>query len=129
MCANGATCVPTDRFFQWASTIKIQLSVLVLFKMDIISSKFNLFSSWYSKNGSLGVYKIKITHTEVWLNQFWGSNYPLWLWSCDIHVSVKGSKWDWLVGLLCLMPLSLIFQLYHGGQEVKSLIRMCPFRQ
>jgi hypothetical protein len=29
MCANGATCVPTDRFFQWASTIKIQLQLVL----------------------------------------------------------------------------------------------------
>ena len=35
---------------QWASTIKIQLSVLVLYKVDliIISLKINLFSLWYS---------------------------------------------------------------------------------
>jgi hypothetical protein len=36
--------------FQWASTIKIQLSVLVENKADliIISLKINLFSPWYS---------------------------------------------------------------------------------
>jgi hypothetical protein len=36
--------------FQWASTIKIQLSVLVCNKevLIIISLKINLFSSWYS---------------------------------------------------------------------------------
>jgi hypothetical protein len=36
--------------FQWASTIKIQLSVLVSYKVDliIISLKINLFSPWYS---------------------------------------------------------------------------------
>jgi hypothetical protein len=36
--------------FQWASTSKIQLSVLVKNKVDliIISLKINLFSSWYS---------------------------------------------------------------------------------
>jgi hypothetical protein len=35
--------------FQWASTIKIQLSVLVEYKADlIISLKINLFSPWYS---------------------------------------------------------------------------------
>ena len=36
--------------FQWANTIKIQLSVLVLCKADviIISLKINLFSPWYS---------------------------------------------------------------------------------
>ena len=36
--------------FQWASTIKIQLSVLVWYKavLIIISLKINLFSPWYS---------------------------------------------------------------------------------
>ena len=36
--------------FQWTSTIKIQLSVLVLYKADltIISMTINQFSSWYS---------------------------------------------------------------------------------
>ena len=36
--------------FQWASTINIQLIVLVLYKADliIISLKINLFSPWYS---------------------------------------------------------------------------------
>jgi hypothetical protein len=36
--------------FQWASTIKIQLSLLVYYKADLIniSLKINLFSPWYS---------------------------------------------------------------------------------
>ena len=36
--------------FQWASTIKIQLSVFVYYKADliVISLKINLFSPWYS---------------------------------------------------------------------------------
>jgi hypothetical protein len=35
--------------FQWTSTIKIQLDVLVLYKVDfIISLKINLFSPWNS---------------------------------------------------------------------------------
>jgi hypothetical protein len=36
--------------FQWPSTIKIQLCVLVKYKVDfiIISLKLNLFSPWYS---------------------------------------------------------------------------------
>ena len=36
--------------FQWASTVKIQLSMLVYHKADliIISLKINLFSPWYS---------------------------------------------------------------------------------
>ena len=36
--------------FQWASTIKIQLNVLVQYKADliIISLKISLFSPWYS---------------------------------------------------------------------------------
>jgi hypothetical protein len=49
MCPSGATCLPAD-LFQWTSTIKIQLSMLVLNKADliIISLKINLFSPWYS---------------------------------------------------------------------------------
>ena len=37
-------------FFQWDSTIKIQLGVLIKYKADliIISLKINLFSPWYS---------------------------------------------------------------------------------
>ena len=36
--------------FQWASTMKIQLGMLVLYKVDliIISLKINLFAPWYS---------------------------------------------------------------------------------
>jgi hypothetical protein len=36
--------------FQWASTVKIQLSILVYHKADLIimSLKINLFSPWYS---------------------------------------------------------------------------------
>ena len=36
--------------FRWASTVDIQLSVLVYYKADliIISLKINLFSPWYS---------------------------------------------------------------------------------
>jgi hypothetical protein len=39
-----------ELLFQWASTIKMQLSILVLYKADliIISLKINLFSPWYS---------------------------------------------------------------------------------
>jgi len=39
-----------ERSFQWASTIKIQLSLLVWYKADIIiiPLKINLFSPWYS---------------------------------------------------------------------------------
>jgi hypothetical protein len=38
-----------ELLFQWASTIKIQLSVLVKYKADliIISLKINLFLPWY----------------------------------------------------------------------------------
>ena len=45
-------------FFQWASTIKIQLSMLVWYKVDliIISLKINLFSPWYR-------WKIEKQHT------------------------------------------------------------------
>ena len=44
--------------FQWASTMKIQLGVLVKYKADliIISLKINLFSPWYSwKIGELAL--------------------------------------------------------------------------
>jgi hypothetical protein len=39
-----------ELLFQWANTLKIQQSVLVLYKADliIISSKCYLFSPWYA---------------------------------------------------------------------------------
>jgi hypothetical protein len=39
--------------FQWARNIKIKLGVLVKYKVDIISWKCSLFSSWYSWNIAL----------------------------------------------------------------------------
>jgi hypothetical protein len=60
MCPSGVTCLPvvyrdyvsewndisTCRLlFQWTRTIKIQLSMLDII---IVSSKYNLFSSWFS---------------------------------------------------------------------------------
>ena len=51
--------------FQWASTIKIQLRVLVLYKADLIinSLKINLFSPWYSwKNCWVDVKQQSFTH-------------------------------------------------------------------
>ena len=50
--------------FQWTSTIKIQLSVLVLYKADLIliSLKINLFSSWYNNNHSLFYFTALVGH-------------------------------------------------------------------
>jgi hypothetical protein len=50
--------------FQWASTINIQLSVLVLYKADtiIILLKINLFSPWYS---SMCVYYKGVLMIEI----------------------------------------------------------------
>jgi hypothetical protein len=50
MCPSVATCQSADNCFSELSTIKIQLSVLVEYKADliIISLKINLFSPWYS---------------------------------------------------------------------------------
>ena len=66
--------------FQWASTIKMQLSVLVWCKADltIIPLKFNFFSSWYS-------WKIP----EVALS----NNHPL---ICDTDIPWRLTKsWWW----------------------------------
>ena len=41
------TCLPCKLLLQWASTIKIWLNVLFLYKVDIISLNVNLFSPWY----------------------------------------------------------------------------------
>jgi hypothetical protein len=45
--------------YPWAvvsTIIKIQLNILFYYKVDIISSKCNLFSPWYNcKTGSLGI--------------------------------------------------------------------------
>jgi hypothetical protein len=52
--------------FQWASTIKIQLSMLVEYKADliIISLKINKFSPWYSwKICGIGDKQQSITHS------------------------------------------------------------------
>ena len=49
--AEGGDMSIHGLLLQWANTIKIQLSVLVLFKADIviiILLKINLFSPWYS---------------------------------------------------------------------------------
>ena len=51
MCPSGATCLSMDCCFsEWASSIKIQLSMLVYYKanFNIISLKIHLFSPWYS---------------------------------------------------------------------------------
>ena len=47
---RGATCLPRGLLFQWASTLKIQLRLLVKHRADliIISLKIYLFSPWYS---------------------------------------------------------------------------------
>ena len=42
------TCIFYTVLFQWASTIKIKLSVLVKYKADLPSLECNLFSPWYS---------------------------------------------------------------------------------
>jgi hypothetical protein len=52
--------------FQWSSTIKIQLSVLVKYKADliIISLKINLYSPWYSwKIVELAFKQQSLTHS------------------------------------------------------------------
>lgn len=55
---------------QWASNIRIQLSVFLSFKEDIISSKRNMFWSWYSRTSSLGTY-------HQLLNDTLGVNNPI----------------------------------------------------
>ena len=56
--------------FQWASTIKIQLSVLVWYKTDliIISLKINLFLAWYSWKILLSSRWTTITHSLICMN-------------------------------------------------------------
>ena len=63
-----------ERSFQWASTIKIQLSLFVWYKADIIiiPLKIHLFSPWYS-------WKI----AELALN----NNHPLTLLPVDYDIS------------------------------------------
>ena len=50
--------------FQRASTIQIQLRVLVLYKADLILTtlKINLFSTWYSWKIRVGVKQQSLTH-------------------------------------------------------------------
>ena len=58
--------------FQWASTIKLQLSVLVKYKagLIIISLKINLFSPWYSWNF---FNQQSLTHSFCW---YWWNCWP-----------------------------------------------------
>jgi hypothetical protein len=75
--AEGGDMSIHGLLLQWANTIKIQLSVLVLFKADIviiILLKINLFSPWYSSvcvyyKGVLMI-KIKRTGTIKCICQF-----------------------------------------------------------
>jgi hypothetical protein len=65
--------------FQWASTIKIQLSMLVKNKADliIISLKINLFSPWYTmqlKNCWIGVKQQSLIPSLTVLKTRWGKN-------------------------------------------------------
>jgi hypothetical protein len=56
--------------FQWASTIKIQLSMLVYYKEDLIitSLKINLVSPRYSwKNCWIGVKQQSLTHAHPYI--------------------------------------------------------------
>jgi hypothetical protein len=85
MCSNGATCLFAD-LFRWATTIKIQLSVLAQYKADliIISFKIDLSSPWYTwKTADLPLNNNHLLTIKV-----------LWLWY--------------------LMPFSTIFQLFRG---------------
>ena len=83
--------------FQWASTIKIQRSVLVQYKADliIISLKINLLSPWYSwKIGELALnnnHSITLFKTSLTPPLFLSSCTKPGMWSVMyIHVCV----WD-----------------------------------
>jgi hypothetical protein len=64
--------------FQWASTIKIQLSVLVYYKADliIISLKINLFWPWYTCSWKIAELALHnnhpLTQKVQWLHQITG---------------------------------------------------------
>ena len=98
--------------FQWTSTIKIQLSVLVWYKVDliIILLKINLFSPWYSweiaelvlnNNHSLNL----INQTEC-LQSFQIACTTLNKWDNPSHKQVSsfientGKSCDWFTILL-----------------------------
>ena len=84
MCPSGSTCLPANCYFSELALLKkIQLSMLVWYKVDliIISLKINLFSPWYS-------WKID----ELALN----NNHSLTLKSCEtclVFMSVDNHKW------------------------------------
>jgi hypothetical protein len=74
MCPKWSDMSTRRLLFQWASPIKSQLNVLVLYKAEliIISLKIHLFSPWYS-------WKI----AELALN----NNHPLTLLPVDYDIS------------------------------------------
>ena len=88
--------------FQWASTIKIQLSVLVYNKADliIISLKINLFSPWYS-------WKI----AELALN----NNHSL-TWIASLHIKLATHHFAIHIFPGCVKRITISFsKLYMGG--------------
>ena len=96
-----------ELLFQWASTIKIQLSVMVWYKADliIISLKKNLFSPWYTcswKNCWVDVKQQSLTpilhHKELAVK--FGRKSYIWIclnglrpFRCSRIVPIESSDW------------------------------------
>ena len=71
--------------FQWASTIKIQLTMLVYNRADfiIISLKINLFSSWYS--WKIAELALNNNHSLTLVENRWYNHFLSW----SSHASCK----------------------------------------
>ena len=113
--------------FQWTSTRKIQLSLLVWQKSDIIniSLKINLFSPWYSwKNAELALNNNHpLTKLDTFCFYFFSPPGHVSFW---YHLaSVVRRKLSHL-NLLLWNPWTKLTQTWQGWSLGGSLSKLCP---
>ena len=111
MCPIGAIFLSADCFSNALALYKIQLSLLVLQKaaLNIISFEANLFSQWYCllgiKQQSLTLFHLIRSLYIQMLNVF-----------TSFDIINQSTQRALGLGLLCVIPLSTIFQLNRGYQ-------------
>jgi hypothetical protein len=127
------TCIKTGFPIWWVHVLRLGFLydgylyyawLLVIFQLYCITqleefnvvpreNKFNQAITWFLKWDWVHVSRRKWPLQLDWVHL---SRREFVLWLDWMHLSKR--KWalqlDWLIDLLCLMPLSEIFQLYHG---------------